>query len=224
MPCPVFDGEWKCPLLIAAIVLVFIVAFVAVCYKLKCSRSKTIYGVEVEETAPEQNEVQNSPIFCEGIDFSFSSSEPLSEGTEMVKIEVNENTHVEISNSEYEYCDPINFDYENMGPAQASGDYASPYELEGSINSGYVTTHGVEDDYEYPRTNTSSLNDEYQYAYGWMNSGFPQAMSSSDPMVEYTCLDREKMNDTSDETYQTLSLENPGEENEAVPIEYVAIM
>ena len=184
MSCGIFENEWECPLLIAAVVLI-VVFVVAVCCKLKCSRSKTTYGVEIEETVPEQNEVTNSPIFCEGINFSFSSSEPRSEGTEMVQMEENENTHVEISNSEYEYCDPINVDYENMGPAQASGDYASPYELEGSINSGYVTTHGVEDNYEYPQTNTSSLNDEYQYAYGWMNNAFPETMSSGDPTGEY---------------------------------------
>ena len=224
MSCPIFDGEWQCPLLIAAVLLVLFVVLLAVCYKLKRPCSKTTYGVEIEDGTPEQNEVQNSPVFCEGINFSFSRSEPRSEGVEMVQMEVNENTHVEISNSEYEYCDPINVDYENIGPAQASGDYASPYELQGSINSGYVTTHGVEDNYEYPQTDRSSLNDEYQYAYGWMNNGFPEVMSSSDPMVEYTCLDREKMNDTSDENYQTLSLENLGEESEAVPIEYVAIM
>jgi hypothetical protein len=209
--------------------------------------------VEVEDRTPEENEVPNSPIYCEGIHFSLptvSSSELPSEPTDTVHIEVDIN-----ANLEDEYCEPVNVDYETMAPAQANTEYETmdPTEGNGEYESmdptedngeyeytyehmniktsyenwvpGAQAVREVEDNYEYPQTSRKCSDGDYHYAYGWLNSGFRASiLSSDDPMVGYTPLDEEKMNDTTNESYQTLSRENLEEESETGSVEYVVIL
>jgi hypothetical protein len=202
-----------------------------VCCKRRNSCSKLTYTVEVR---PGQDEVQDSPIFCEVDIFQFSSSEPRSETDETVDTQVDEPTHVE-SNSEDEYCYPeiIENEYETMNPPQASAEYAYAYSHV-NVNAGFMNTfprrrptNGVEDDCEYPLKSRSFSDNEYGYAYDWRNPGFREDILSSCESVEgYTPLDKDKVQDDNfyGRSYQSLSRENREKKSETAPLEYVTAL
>ncbi|CAB3992017.1 Hypothetical predicted protein [Paramuricea clavata] len=189
------------------------------------------HTVEVRSVSPTptpvSNEVQlNSPIYCETDTFQFPSSQPRGETNETVEAEVSEPTDVE-NNSEDEYCCPENIEdeYETMNsvvPPQASGVYAYAYDHV-NINASYVNTFphqqqtsGVEDDdYEYPQNRRSSSDNEYRYAYDWLDPGARvAALSASEPVEDENYY----------ENCQTLLQNNLEKENEIVTLEYVAVL
>ena len=196
--------------------------------KLTTELTHTVEVRSVSPTpAPGSNEVQlNSPIYCETDTFQFLSSQPRAETNETVEAEVSEPTDVE-SNSEDEYCRPENIEdvYEAMNPVvppQVSGVYAYAYDHV-NINASYVNTFphqqktsGVEDDdYEYPQNRRSSSDNEYRYAYDWLDPGARvAALSASEPVEDENYY----------ENCQTLLQTDLEKENEIVPLEYVAVL
>ncbi|CAB4014935.1 Hypothetical predicted protein [Paramuricea clavata] len=220
---------------LAVLILVAIVLF-KYC-KRGNSCSKFIYTVEVRPTSltttPVQYKVQNSPIFCDADVFQFPSREQRSEISETVETDVDEPTNVE-GNSEDEYCYPENIDdeYETMNPGnppQVSGEYAYAYDR-ANINAGFSMntfprkrpTDGVEDDDECPQNSRSSSDNEYVYAYDWLDpDARVAALSANEPVLPYICLDKREVDDNCYENDQTL-LQN-SLEKEIVPLEYVTV-
>jgi hypothetical protein len=238
----VFFQHWEnaCYVAAAGSVVLILVAIVLFKYcKRRNSCSKFIYTVEVRPvsrtTTPVQNEVQNTPIFCDTDVFQFPSREQRSETSETVETDVDEPTDVE-GNSEDEYCYPENIDgeYETMNPVnprQASGEYAYAYD-HANINAGFSMntfsrkrpTDGVEDDYEYPQNSRSSSDNEYRYAYDWLDSGARvAALSASERVQAHTSHDKDEDNDNFYENDQTLLQNSVEKENEIVPLEYVTV-
>ena len=198
------------------------------------SSTSTLGQCEVQTVSPH--------VYCEVDIFQFPSREQLSETAETVETDVDEPADVE-GNSEDEYYYPENIDdeYETMNPVnprQASGEYACAYDHV-NINAGYMNTFpckrptsGVEDDdYEYPQNRRSSSDNEYRYAYDWLDSGARvAALSASERVQAHTSHDKDEDNDNFYENYQTLSHQTLSQEslheneNETVPLEYVAVM
>ena len=238
-PTKFFDS-WKnvCFVSIGAslfIIIAFIVVPLALVFRRRRSRRKQNNTLKIAPialtTTAEQSVVESvSPIYCEADIFQYSSSEPHSETAETVDTEVNDDE----SEIEDKYCYPeFEDEYENMNPVMPprdSGEYSYPYE---HINMGpaYVNTlprwkqkkGSVKDDYyEYPQTWRRSSDNEYRYAYDWWSIGSSAAvLSSSEPMLEHTRLDKD---DSFGENNQALSRKSLEDENETVSLEYVTIL
>jgi hypothetical protein len=85
-------------------------------------------------------------------------------------------------------------------------------------------TDGVEDDYEYPQNSRSSSDNEYRYAYDWLDSGARvAALSASERVQAHTSHDKDEDNDNFYENDQTLLQNSVEKENEIVPLEYVTV-
>ncbi|CAB4014937.1 Hypothetical predicted protein [Paramuricea clavata] len=224
-----FD-DWAHALLVAVLlllVIIFTVLLIKYCRR-KISRASTCtpsYIVEVRSDSPTstpgQNEVQNSPLYYEADTFQFSSKEP----------KVIEPTDVE-SNSKDENCCPENIEYETMNPPQASAEYVYAYGHV-NINAGYMNTplsrkrptNGVEDDYEYPQNRRSSSDNEYRYAYDWLDpDARVAALSANEPVLASHGKDKVDDNDTVCENDETLSGERLGNSPEPVPLQYVTVV
>ena len=224
-----FFNGWANRLLVAtgALLLLLGSIFSVVLFKyckMKKSGSVPNYTISPTHTL-EQNQVQNSPVYCEADIIHFPSRKQHPETTETVEIEVDEPEDFE-SVSEHEYCYP-----EAVNPLQASGEYACSYDHL-NINADYVNTfpcerptNGVEDDdYEYPQNRRSSSDNEYRYAYDWLDPGARVAtLRSRESLQGYTPLDKDKVGNNCYGNYQTLSRVSHGKENETVPLEYLTV-
>ncbi|CAB3992018.1 Hypothetical predicted protein [Paramuricea clavata] len=228
---------------ILLVILCPIVALVLFKYcKRKNSDGKVTQTVEVRPVSAtsSQCEVQTvSPLYCEVDIFQFPSREQTSE---TVETDIDEPADVEGNLAdEYYYPENIDDEYETMNPInprQASGEYACAYDHV-NINAGYMNafpckrpTSGVEDDdYEYPQNRRSSSDNEYRYAYDWLDpDARVAALSACEPVQAHTSHDKDEVNDNFYENYQTLSHQTLSREslheneNETVPLEYVAVM
>lgn len=179
-----------------------------------------------------------SPIYCEAADiFEFPRREHNSDTittAETIETELHSPVDSEVD-SEYPYCHvPEHVDdvYETMnGVPPDNEEYSCAYDY---LNSDYVNTFlrraraGTQDYYEYPQNNRNSSADEYRYAYDWWTPGFKErtlASSASEPMLEYTSMDKDIVDDN--DAYvncQTLSKKKLEEEKEEITLEYVTIL